>query len=92
VAAKPLMNIAEFSVNAMRSGTLLHTTFLDKYQKDENVLYARPIVEAGSKVVSVEDGLPTWICELMVTRPTVEDAIQYVMHMEQEIQSAMQIV
>ena len=44
------MNIAEFSVNAMRTGILRDTHFLDKYQNDPDVLYARPIVQPGSKV------------------------------------------
>ncbi len=50
VAAKPLMNIAEFSVNAMKTGILRDAHFLDKYQNDPDVLYARPIVQPGSKV------------------------------------------
>lgn len=27
------------------------------------------------QVVCVEDGLPTWVCELMVTKPTIDEAI-----------------
>ena len=91
VAAKPLMPIAEFSVNAMRTGILRQVDFLDKYQGREEVLYARTLVEAGAKVTSVADGLPTWVCELMVTKPTVDEAIEYVKKMEAEIQEAMQL-
>eukprot|EP00887_Chlorella_sp_A99_P000177 scaffold13.g177.t1 len=89
VAAKPLQPIAEFSVNAMRTGILRDVSFLDKYQSDPQarfVLYARPLVEPGSRVVCVEDGLPTWVCELMVTSPDIHDAIAKVKGMEVEIQ------
>lgn len=91
VAAKPLMHIAEFSVNAMKTGILKDTTFLTKYQGDPDVLYARTLVEAGGKVVSVEDGLPTWVCELMVKKKTVDEAIAFVKKMEAEIQKVMPI-
>lgn len=91
VAPKPIMNVAEFSVNAMRTGILRDTAFLDKYQGLSDVLYARALAEPGSKVVCVEDGLPSWVCELMVTRPTVDDAIHYVKEMEAEIQKNMPI-
>jgi len=30
-------------------------------------IFAQP----GHKCVSVKDGLPTWVCEIMVTKPTV---------------------
>lgn len=36
----------------------------------------------------VEDGLPTWVCELMVVKPTVQEAIDFV----QSIEKAMDIV
>lgn len=43
------------------------------------------------QVVCVEDGLPTWICELMVSRGNIHEAIEYVKQIEQEIQKAMVI-
>ena len=91
VAPKPLMNIAEFSVNAKKSGVQRDLTFLDKNQDMPGVLYARPLVDAGSSVVCVEDGLPTWVCELMVTKPDIHEAIEFVKAIEQEIQAAMPI-
>jgi biotin carboxylase len=87
VASKPLSNIAEYSVNAMKSGILKDTEFLGKYtENDKDVLYARALAAAGSKVVGASDGLPTWVCELMVTKPTVDEAIEYVKQLEEEIQ------
>ena len=47
------------------------------------MLYARPLVAVGEKVTCVEDGMPTWVAELMVTKPTVEEAIEFVQTIEQ---------
>jgi carnosine synthase len=33
-------------------------------------------------VVCAKDGLPTWICELMVVKPTVQEAIDFVKSIE----------
>lgn len=41
--------------------------------------------QAGSKVVCVEDGLPTWVCELMVVKPTVEEAIAFIKQIEESL-------
>jgi carnosine synthase len=92
VALKPLMNIAEYSVNAMKTGVLKSNDHLEKYQDDKDVLYARPLIEPGTKVVSAKDGLPTWICELMITKPTVDEAIEFVKRIEADIQDNMVIV
>ena len=91
VALKPLMNIAEYSVNAMKTGVLKSNDHLEKYQDDKDVLYARPLIEPGSKVVSAKDGLPTWVCELMITKPTVDEAIDFVKRIEADIQDSMVI-
>jgi len=39
----------------------------------------------------VEDGLPTWVCEVMVRKPTVEAAIQFVSEIEADFQASMRI-
>jgi hypothetical protein len=43
------------------------------------------------QVVSVHDGLPTWIAELMVSRGNIHEAIDYVKQIEQDIQQAVVI-
>lgn len=50
-----------------------------------NVIYARPLVKAGQKVTSVEDGMPTWVAELMVQAPTVQQAISFVQRIEESL-------
>ncbi|GAB4823654.1 hypothetical protein N2152v2_010700 [Parachlorella kessleri] len=91
VAAKPLLNVAEYLVNAMHTGILRDTHFLDKYLGQPDIIYARAMVEPGSKVVCAQDGLPTWVCQVLVTRPTVEEAMQLVTDIEAEIQTNMPI-
>ncbi len=55
-----------------KTGHLQSVSFLDKFKDREGVLYARPLVQPGSKTVCVKDGMPTWLCELMVIRPNVK--------------------
>ena len=43
--------------------------------------------QPGSKVVCVEDGLPTWVCEVMAAKPTLEEAVAFV----KEIESGLQV-
>ncbi len=50
VAPRPLRNIAEYSVNALRTGRLRDLDFLKPYQGRPDVLYANPLVEAGERV------------------------------------------
>jgi carnosine synthase len=49
------------------------------------VIYARELVNEGDKVVSVTDGMPTWICEIAVHKRTVREAIEYVKAVEHQI-------
>lgn len=46
-----------------------------------------PTPQAGHKCVCVKDGLPTWVCEIMVTKPNVREAIQFI----QDIEAALDI-
>ncbi len=43
------------------------------------------VLQAGSKVVCVDDGLPTWVCELMVIKPTVQEAIDFIKSIEAQL-------
>jgi hypothetical protein len=37
--------------------------------------------------VSVEDGMPSWICEVCVQMPTVREGIEYVKQIEKDIKN-----
>lgn len=40
---------------------------------------------AVSQVVCVEDGMPSWVCEVCVTKPTVRQAIEMVKQVEKDL-------
>lgn len=90
VSKRPLINMAEYTLNAPKSGHIAHLRFLDRYEGRPDVLYARPLIAAGARTICVDDGLPTWVCELMVKRGDVRDAIAYVQQIEQEITADLQ--
>lgn len=88
VADAPLKHIAEYSINAKTTGIVGP---LDKLTAAiaarPGILYCRPVVKEGSKVVCVDDGMPTWIVELMVEAEDVHTAIDIVNKLEEEITS-----
>jgi len=86
VASKPLKNIAEFSSNAKKTGTVQNDDFCKKWENHPDVLYCRPIVGKGEKVTAVTDGMPTWVAEMMVKKPSVQEAIDFVKEIEEGLQ------
>ena len=43
-------------------------------------------MQKGQKVTSVTDGMPTWVCEVMVVKPSVEEAIEFVKAIEAKLE------
>lgn len=88
VADAPLKHIAEYSINAKATGTVGPLAPLcAEIAARPGILYCRPTVSEGAKVVCVEDGMPTWIIELMVEAHDVHTAIDIVNKLEEEITS-----
>ena len=58
---------------------------VQEWARQEDVVYARPLVRAGERVTSVEGGLPTWVAEVMVTKPHLDAALDFVRRVETEI-------
>lgn len=50
------------------------------------MVYCRPLVSVGDRVVAIEDGMPTWIYEVLVTGPTVHQAIEFVKDIDRSIE------
>jgi len=40
---------------------------------------------AASQVVCVDDGMPSWVCEVCVSKPTVRQAIELVKQVEKDL-------
>ncbi|CAL5224156.1 g6793 [Coccomyxa viridis] len=91
MAKKPVKCIAEFSVNAQKTGTLKNVDWVDKFQGDPKIVYCRALQEKGAHVTSVEDGLPTWVAEVMVWDANVNKAISHVLEIEKDLQANMKI-
>lgn len=82
----PMKFLAEYSVNAKKSGKIEHNDYLEKWQSHPDVLYAHYLVDAGGNVTGGADGMPTWVCELMVTKPNIDEAIDFVTKLVDELE------
>jgi hypothetical protein len=73
------------------TGILENTDFVEQAAEYDGMLYARSLVPVGGKCVCVEDGLPTWIGEMMVAKSPVEEAIEFIRQVEQELTDKIRI-
>jgi carnosine synthase len=81
---EPLTAVAYCYLNAKKSGTVKDVSGLEKLLKRDGIVWAKPLVKSGAKVVGPEEGLPTWICDLLVTRPEPKDALNLLQAIEAE--------
>ena len=91
VAPKPLRYIGEYLLNAQKTGVLGNLDFLKEFEARKGVLMVKPLVAEGSKVVCVEDGLPTWIVEIIVEADSGKGAVEAAEALEKEISARMPI-
>jgi len=87
----PAECIANSDVNALKSGKLKNLDFLEPLRNREGVVSFDPHVAAGESVVGPADGLPTWLVEVVVSRPTPKEALDYLLQLESEIQRRVQL-
>mmetsp|Transcript_3738 Transcript_3738/g.8689 ORF Transcript_3738/g.8689 Transcript_3738/m.8689 type:complete len:586 (+) Transcript_3738:92-1849(+) len=71
-------------VNAQKSGKLMSTAGFEAWRKLPNVLSSVPLAKTGDTVVGVKDGLSTWLCELVVTGKSSEEALNYFLKLEND--------
>jgi len=78
-AEKPLKCIAEYSVNSNKTGKIgpEFDAVVAKFEAMPDVLSVEKLVSVGDAVVGVDDGMPTWIADIVVEKPTAEEAIKY---------------
>eukprot|EP00439_Symbiodinium_sp_Y106_P051090 s6280_g6.t2 len=84
---KPAECIANADVNALRSGRLVDLSFMKPLLQREGVVSHNCHVREGEEVVGPQDGLPTWLVEVVVSRPTPREALDFLMKLEAEIQA-----
>lgn len=92
VPKEPVQCIANSDVNSLRSGILADVSFLDPLRKRAGVVSFSPHVRPGEAVVGPEDGLPTWLVEIVVSRPTPQEAFDFLLQLESEIQAKVRLV
>mmetsp|Transcript_110110 Transcript_110110/g.211992 ORF Transcript_110110/g.211992 Transcript_110110/m.211992 type:complete len:634 (+) Transcript_110110:75-1976(+) len=85
VPQAPIKPVAYCYVNARKSGLLSSIDGLKSLLEKDGVVWAKPLAWPGSKVVGPEEGLPTWLCDLLVTRPTASEALQLLHQIEEEL-------
>jgi carnosine synthase len=84
VQKKTLSGIAYCYMNAKRSGKVVSTNALAEIAKREGVVWAKPLVVDGASVVGPQDGLPTWLADLVVKKPTAREALDFLFQLEAE--------
>jgi len=84
VPKQPLTAVAYCYMNAPRSGKVTSTSKLEEVSKRPGVVWAKPLVRPGVQVVGPEQGLPTWLCDLLVTGPSAKEALAYLHALEAE--------
>jgi biotin carboxylase len=91
VPREPLVCIANSDVNTLRSGKLVDLSFLEPLKQRPDVLSYDPHVAAGEEVIGPADGLPTWLVEIIVAKPTPREALDFLLLLEAEIQSRVKL-
>jgi len=84
VPKQPFVGFAYSMVNAKQSGTLGDTKGVEQLASQEGVFKAKLYCRAGASVVGPADGLPTWLCELCVAKPTAKEALAYLLKLDAE--------
>lgn len=78
-ADPPLCHLAYNYVNARRSGLVTDISAVRQLDAREDVVYARPLVAEGGQVVGPDEGMPTWVADIMVCKQDGEEALECVL-------------
>jgi carnosine synthase len=85
VSKAPKNPVAYCYVNAKKSGVMGSVDCIKDLTKKEGVVWAKPLAKPGDKVVGPDDGLPTWLCDLLVTKATAKEALDFLHKIEDEL-------
>mmetsp|Transcript_73735 Transcript_73735/g.130190 ORF Transcript_73735/g.130190 Transcript_73735/m.130190 type:complete len:650 (+) Transcript_73735:66-2015(+) len=88
---QPFECIANADVNTLNSGRLLDLSFLEPLQGREGVISFSNHVQLGEHVVGPADGLPTWLVEIVVSKSTPREALDFLLSLEAEIQAKVRV-
>jgi len=85
VPKAPMQPVAYCYMNAKKSGTMGSIQCILDLAAKEGVVWAKPLSRPGDKVVGPAEGLPTWLCDLLVTKPTAKEALEFLQKIEAEL-------
>lgn len=83
VSKSPIRPVAYCYMNAKHSGTMGSVRCIEELGAQDDVIWAKPLVREGDTVVGPADGLPTWLCDLLVTKPTAKEALAFLQQIEE---------
>jgi len=72
-------------INAQRSGMIRSTRCFEELRTRDGVVSSDTLVKLDDKVVGPRDGLPTWLCLLVVSRPSSREALDYIFELEKAL-------
>lgn len=79
---KPLQCVAWNAVNARKSGVIESVACIEALRDVKGVWVANPLCKAGDTIVGEGDGLPSWLCMIILTGTTSEAALKHVHELE----------
>eukprot|EP00440_Ansanella_granifera_P022679 gb/GFBE01024635.1/.p1 GENE.gb/GFBE01024635.1/~~gb/GFBE01024635.1/.p1 ORF type:complete len:671 (+),score=126.21 gb/GFBE01024635.1/:1-2013(+) len=83
--------IANADVNTLQSGRLKDLSFLEPLKGRAGVISFNNHVTEGEEVVGPADGLPTWLVEIVVSKPTPKEALDFLLSLEAEVQAKVRL-
>lgn len=84
-AEPALCHLAYNYVNAHRSGRVTDISAVRKLDARDDVVYAKPLVKEGDIIVGPEEGMPTWVADIMVSKQEAEQALEYVLSLSESL-------
>lgn len=92
IPRKPRRSACWAEVNAMHSGVLHDLSFMEPLMENEHVHRCHSHVHPGDTVIGPEQGMPTWLCEFIVTKSNSKDARSLMEALEAEVQAKVAFV
>jgi carnosine synthase len=84
-ANPPLCHLAYNYVNARQTGKVLNVATIKALEEQDDVVYAKPLVKEGEYITGPADGMPTWVADIMVSKPKAQEALQYVLKLSESL-------
>eukprot|EP00928_Gymnodinium_smaydae_P011752 TRINITY_DN14306_c1_g1_i2.p1 TRINITY_DN14306_c1_g1~~TRINITY_DN14306_c1_g1_i2.p1 ORF type:complete len:608 (+),score=93.10 TRINITY_DN14306_c1_g1_i2:64-1887(+) len=87
VPAVPITCIGYYFVNARRSGRVRNLDIIEKIRGHDGVVLSESFLKPGDTVVGAADGMPSWLCQIVVSKSTPKKALNCVLELESLVQA-----